>query len=195
MAPDDRDMPAVRIESIEGKPVVTAVAATAEMEASGVRPGMEVVEVAGRPAAIVIEDEKQYVPASTAQDRDARAFSLVLASSSGSIAALRLRGIDGELLEARLARNLTNVRRSAPWIQRPPLEFRMMENDIAYVSANTFGSDTVVNEFDKVFPKILGAKGLIIDVRNNGGGSSDIGYSLIARLIDKPITQLALADT
>jgi carboxyl-terminal processing protease len=195
MASDDRDMPALRIESIEGKPVVTAVAATAEMAASGVRPGMEIIEVDGRPAAAVIEDEKQYVPASTAQDRDARAFPLLLAGSSGSIATVRLRGIDGELHEARLARNLTSVRRSAPWTQQPALEFRMMENDIAYVSVNSFGSDTVVKEFDKVFPQILGAKGLIIDVRNNGGGSSDIGYSLIARLIDKPITQTSVWRT
>lgn len=159
MAPDDRDMPAVRIESIERKPVVTAVAATAEMEASGVRPGMEVVEVDGRPAAVVIEGEKTFVPASTSQDRDARAFSLVMAGSSGSIAAVRLRGVDGELREARLARNLTSVRRSAPWMQRPPLEFRMMENEIAYVAANTFGGDIVVKEFDQVFPQILDAKG------------------------------------
>jgi carboxyl-terminal processing protease len=195
MAPDDRDVPAVRIESIEGKPVVTAIATTAEMEASGVRPGMEVVEVDGRPAATVIEEEKQYVSASTAQDRDARAFSMVLAGSPGSIAAVRFRGIDGELREARLARNLTSVRRSAPWEQPPPLEFRMMENNIAYVAANTFGSDSVVKEFDKFFPQILGAKGLIVDVRNNGGGSSDIGYSLIARLIDKPITQTSLWRT
>jgi hypothetical protein len=83
MAPDGRDVPPVRIESIEGKPVVTAIATTAEMEASGARPGMEVVEVAGRPAAVAIEDEKQYVPASTPQDSDARAFSLVLAGKSG----------------------------------------------------------------------------------------------------------------
>lgn len=32
-------------------------------------------------------------------------------------------------------------------------------------------------------------------MRNNGGGSSDIGYSLIARLIDKPITQTSLWRT
>jgi carboxyl-terminal processing protease len=195
MGSDDRDIPAVRIEPVEGKPVVTAIASTAEMEASGVRPGMEIVEVDGRPAAKVIEDESQYVSASTAQDRDGRAFSLLLAGSSGSIAAVRLRSIDGEVREARLARNLASVRRSAPWTQRPPLEFRLMEGDIAYVAANTFGSDTVVKEFDKFFPKILDAKGLIIDVRNNGGGSSEIGYALIARLIDKPITQTSLWRT
>ncbi|HXB71247.1 MAG TPA: S41 family peptidase [Candidatus Acidoferrales bacterium] len=195
MALDDRDTPAVRIESIEGKPVVIAVAATAEMEASGVRPGMEVVEVDGRPAAKVIEDEYQYVTASTTQDRDARAFSLVLAGPSGSTAAVRLRGTDGELREARMARNLGSVRRSAPWTQRPPLEFRMLEGGVAYVAANTFGSDAAVKEFDRIFPQILGAKGLIIDVRNNGGGSSDIGFALIARLIDTPVTQTSVWRT
>jgi carboxyl-terminal processing protease len=159
MASDDRDIPAVRIASIEGKPVVTAVATTAEIEASGVRPGMEVVEVDGRPAAKLIEDEYQYVAASTAQDRDTRTFPLLLAGSPGSTAAVRLRANDGELREVRLARNLASVRRSAPWTQRPPLEFRLLEGGVAYVAANTFGSDAVVKEFDKVFPQILGAKG------------------------------------
>jgi carboxyl-terminal processing protease len=195
MASDDRDMPAVRIESVEGKPVVTAVATTAEIEASGVRPGMEVVEVDGRPAARVIEDEYQYTAASTTQDRDARAFPLVLAGPSGTTAAVRLRSKDGELREVRLVRNLASVRRSAAWTQRPPLEFRLLESGVAYVAANTFGSDAVVKEFDKVFLQILGTKGLIIDVRNNGGGSSDIGYALIARLIDKPITQTSVWRT
>jgi len=195
MASDDRDIPAVRIESIEGKPVVTAVATTTEIEASGVRPGMEVVEVDGRPVTKVIENEYQYVAASTPQDRDARTFPLLLAGSPGSIAAVRLRANDGELREVRLARNLASVRRSAPWTQRPPLEFRLVEGGVAYVAANTFGSDAVVKEFDKVFPQILGAKGLIIDVRNNGGGSSEIGYALIARLIEKPITQTSVWRT
>ena len=70
----------------------------------------------------------------------------------------------------------------------------MMENDVAYVSANTFGSDAVVKEFDQVFPQILGAKALIIDVRNNGGEAAN-GYSLIARLIDKPVTQTSVWRT
>jgi len=195
MASDDRDIPAARVESIEGKPVVVAVAATSEMQASGVRPGMELVEVDGRPAKVVIENEYQYVTASTKQDRDARAFPLVLAGAPGSIATVRLRGTDGVMREARLTRNLAGVRRSAPWTQRPPLEFRMLEGGVAYVAANTFGSDTLVKAFDKVFPQILGAKGLIIDVRNNTGGSSDIGYALIARLIDKPITQTSVWRT
>jgi C-terminal processing protease CtpA/Prc len=189
LAPDDRDIPAVRIQSIEGKPIVTEVAATPELAASGVRPGMEVVEVDKRQASKVIEDEYQYVMASTPQDRDARAFSLVLAGAPGSIATVRLRGLDGELHEARMIRNLASVRRSASWTQRPAIEFRMLQGGLAYVAANTFGSDAVVNEFDRVFPEILTAKGLIIDVRNNGGGSSSTGYSLIARLIEKPITQ------
>lgn len=189
MVSDTRDVPAIRIEPVAGKPVVTAVGSTPEVEASGVRPGMEILEVDERPAAKGIEEENHTVAASTAQDREARAFPLVLAGVPGSVAVIKLRGPDGVIREARLTRNLGSVRRSAPWLQRPPLEFRMLDGDVACVAVNTFGTETVGKEFDRVFPRILEAKGLIIDVRHNGGGNTSIGYSLIARLIDKPIKE------
>src|SRR5262249_49869240 len=69
--------------------------------------------------------------------------------------------------------------------------FRMLEGGIAYVAANSFSSDAAVKEFDKVFPQILEAGALIIDVRENGGGNTSVGFGLISRLIDRPITQTA----
>ena len=195
MASDDRDTPPVRVEPVEGRPVVTAVAKTPESEASGLRPGMEIIEVDGRPARKIIDDEYPLVAASTQQDRDRRAFAAVLSGVPGSRIVIKAGGPDGAAREFRLTRNLSTVRMAAPWLQRPPLEFRMLDGGIAYVAANTFGNDAVVREFDNVFPQILGAKALIIDVRNNGGGSTDTGYALIARLIDKPITQTSVWRT
>ena len=195
MASDDRDTPPLRVEPVEGKPVVTAIANTPEIAAAGLRPGMEVIAVDGRPAAKIIEEEYPFIAASTQQDRDRRAFAAVLAGTPGSIAVIKASGTGGAIHEFRLTRNLNTVRGAAPWLQRRSLEFRMLDGGIAYVAANTFGNDAVVQEFDNVFPEILTAKALIIDVRNNGGGSTNIGYSLIARLIDKPITQTSVWRT
>jgi C-terminal processing protease CtpA/Prc len=51
----------------------------------------------------------------------------------------------------------------------------------------SFGSDAIVEDFDAVFDKISKAKGLILDVRENGGGNSAFGDKIISYLIDKPI--------
>ncbi len=39
---------------------------------------------------------------------------------------------------------------------------------------------------DSLFPEIEKTSGLVIDVRSNGGGSSEIGYHILAMLTDKP---------
>lgn len=44
-----------------------------------------------------------------------------------------------------------------------------------------------MTQFDEVFDDIRKAQGLLIDVRDNGGGSSSIGYQVIGRLTDKPL--------
>ena len=54
------------------------------------------------------------------------------------------------------------------------------------MALRTFNSNTVVEQFDASFDKILEADALIIDIRDNGGGNSGHGYSIMARLIDEP---------
>lgn len=65
----------------------------------------------------------------------------------------------------------------------------MLDGGVAYVALNSFGSEAIVKQFDDVFEQIRGARGLIIDVRENGGGSSGTGYAIVARLIDKATDQ------
>jgi len=78
-----------------------------------------------------------------------------------------------------------------PWLRRPKSrrssEYKELEAGIAYVALSTFSSEEIVEEFDRVFDKIQKAKGLIIDVRENGGGSTSVGYAIISYLTDKPL--------
>ena len=66
-------------------------------------------------------------------------------------------------------------------------EYEELEDGISYVAINTFGTSEVVDKFKKHMDSIRKSKGLIIDVRENGGGSSSNGHAIIARLIDKAI--------
>lgn len=47
-----------------------------------------------------------------------------------------------------------------------------MIGSIAHIQINTFGTDSVVYDFRQDLPKIKKSKGVIIDLRKNGGGST-----------------------
>ena len=71
-------------------------------------------------------------------------------------------------------------------------DFKWLENNIAYIALNTFYEDNVVTEFETKLPELLRCKSLIIDLRKNGGGNVDIGYSILKYLIDKPLLTFKL---
>lgn len=189
-AANPNDTPALNIEPVEGRPVVTAVGDTPEMRPTEVSPGMELVAVNGVSVDQMLKEKiYPYVAASTPQDRDKRAFPLLLAGESGSKLSATFRDLQGKTRTVELLCDLSKHPEAARWQQKPPVEFRRLADGITYVALNTFGSDEVAKEFDAHFDEVLSSKGLILDVRENGGGSSENGYAIIARLIDKATSQ------
>ncbi len=63
----------------------------------------------------------------------------------------------------------------------------MLPGNIAYVALNSFGdNDRAAEKFEAAFTSIAQSNALILDVRNNGGGSSGIGWNILSFLTDKP---------
>jgi C-terminal processing protease CtpA/Prc len=62
----------------------------------------------------------------------------------------------------------------------------MLPGNIAYVALNTFGDNKAAEQFEQAFADISRADALVIDVRENGGGSSGVGYRVLKLLTDKP---------
>ena len=68
------------------------------------------------------------------------------------------------------------------WTQNTkPFDFRMLDKKIAYVKIGTFQNESVVDSFENNFDKISKAKGIIIDLRSNGGGSDHNAENLYAQ--------------
>jgi carboxyl-terminal processing protease len=65
------------------------------------------------------------------------------------------------------------------------LEFKMLPNQVAYVSLNSFSDERIKAQFDSIYPQLKSAKALILDVRRNGGGNSGNGWHVIERLTNK----------
>ncbi len=62
------------------------------------------------------------------------------------------------------------------------LEFKWFDNNIAYVALNSFGNPQIDTLFIQKLPELYKAKALVIDLRNNGGGSTDIGVEIFKYL-------------
>lgn len=60
-----------------------------------------------------------------------------------------------------------------------PLESRWLPGGIYYLALNTFTRDTVLTLFKAVLPEIQKAKAVVIDLRRNDGGNSNLGAEIL----------------
>jgi len=182
-------MPALLIRPAEGKAIIAYVGQTEELLAAGLKRGDEITHVNGYPVADVLQkDIYPYISASTPQARDREAYFTLLEGPVGSKVDIRIRSLDGSKAEVTLRRGeIFEMMKLLPLFPSRLVEYRELSDGVAYVALNSFAGQQVVNEFDLIFKKIRRAEGLILDVRDNGGGSSSIGYQVIGRLTDKPL--------
>lgn len=77
------------------------------------------------------------------------------------------------------------------WPQRPRVEHRDLGDGIAYVALNSFGDMKTAEEFEKLMPTLEKAKGLVIDLRNNYGGSDLVGARIVQNFTTGPFRSFA----
>jgi len=177
-----------------GKAVIVAItpmerlrnpALIKELEEANLKLYEEVTHIDGRPIQQILEEEiYPWICQSTPHVRDLKAFRQLVRGPYHSKATLRIRGLDGEQREVTLTRSYF------PMEQERVLQgfvCRELENGIVYVNLPSFESDSVVRDFDAIFPQVQKAKGLILDVRHNGGGSTGNGDAIISMLTKEKI--------
>jgi carboxyl-terminal processing protease len=183
----DFAQPALRVWPVDGRAVITEVGQSPDIIEAGLHRGEEIVLIDGRAVKDILEkDIYPYIFASTPQDRDIKAFYNLLLGPPDTEVVLRIRDLQGQERNVKLIRWLYWVSK-IPTKQRNTVEYMDLSDGIAYIAINSFGSDEVVNEFDRIMERIGRLNGLIIDVRKNPGGNSSIGDAIISRLIEKPI--------
>jgi C-terminal processing protease CtpA/Prc len=181
--------PLIRSRLIEGRVILTKVFDEA-LQKDGILPGLEVLEVNGVP--VKQYSEQRVMPfqsASTKQDLETRGYEYALfAGPVKEALELTLQTSDGKsfkkIVPRLTAADRTKAMKNVP--QVAPMEFKVLPGNVGYVALNTFENDTVVKQFEAAYAEIEKTEALIIDVRNNGGGTSGFGYSILAYLTDKP---------
>jgi carboxyl-terminal processing protease len=144
--------------------------------------------VDGHPVQEVLEkDIYPYICASTSQARDLKAYPRILWGPKNSRISISLKSLEGDVRNISLIRKPSGLSAVPQKNPQSVFEYRDIKDGIAYVALNSFGSDNIINTFKENFNRIRQAKGLIIDVRKNGGGNSSFGDEIISLLIDKAI--------
>jgi C-terminal processing protease CtpA/Prc len=154
----------------------------------GIEKGQEVMEVDGRPVKQYAEQRVMpYLSASTRQDLETRVYDYSLLAGSQKVSVeLTLKDSRGQVFKRTVPRVTTAERRKIVAAGVPPMEFRLLPGNIAYVALNSFDDNRAAEMFEAAFAEISRADGLIIDVRENGGGNSSVGYRVLSTLTDRP---------
>ncbi len=178
--------PWVLTRNVDGRVVVRGVG---ESLIERVPLHSEIIEIDGRDAAdVALERRLPFVAQSTEHSRLDAALGQALHGPADEPVRIRYVTPDGETRSAVLERDRRT--RDDVWVpdvnaQAPPFELEWLDDGIARVALNTMADTMTAMGFEAALPELRRrARALIIDIRENGGGSSGVGYRVLSWLTD-----------
>lgn len=193
LADDLYTRPQLRTRLIENHVIVVGVSDA--LRRDGIEVGQEVIEVNGLPVRQYAEQRvKPYTSSSTPQDLEMRLYeSYLFMGSAKEPVELTLRDEQGRSLK-KTVRRLTREQAAQASSEAarsgktpaPPFEWKMLPGNVAYVKLNTFADDKAADMFAAAFDEMAGSRAMVIDLRDNGGGNSGVGWRILGYLTDKP---------
>ena len=176
--------PAVRTRLIEGRVLVCKIDPNSETATStSLRPGLEITRIDGIPVREYATTRiLPFVRASTPQARDVWAYDYdLLLGPKGTDCELEVTDDDSPAYIVRLTRD-------TPVMVRPDSEphLRWLPGGVAHLTLKSFADNAVVSDFDSLFAALEPSEALILDLRDNGGGNSGVGYALFGYLAEEP---------
>jgi carboxyl-terminal processing protease len=70
-----------------------------------------------------------------------------------------------------------------PRPERANVESRRLDGGLGYIAIHTFGDTAVVDAFESALAELRDTRGLVLDVRGNGGGDTAVARPLMGRFI------------
>jgi C-terminal processing protease CtpA/Prc len=170
------------IENIDNKAIITRTNLSKKDE---IPEGSEVMEVNGLSTEAYLKQKVMpYIASSTDYVLRDWATRQLLTGMSGDRFQIKIKTPDGNVKSFDLTHAVTAEKGVNPPFEndRGLLDFKWMDNQIAYVSLNSFDNPKIDSLFITRLPELYKAKGLIIDLRYNGGGSTTIGTNILQYL-------------
>lgn len=192
--------PRVELRAVGGRPMVVNVGAGL---ADSLPVGSEIVEVDG--TAVEAYLEREVLPLVFASAPHSRRISAIEGSHSrgygllvgpaGSAVGVSAVSPVGDTIARTLARD--RFATEGEWVEpvnpgrEPLVEFEPLEAGIAYLALNSFSDERIVAAVDSLLPDLRDARGVVLDLRANGGGSDLVAVETVARFTDGPFVGTA----
>lgn len=161
----------IKTQLIQDKVIIIEVLSDS-LKFLGIQKGMEILSVDNVEVHRYAEKfVYPYMTASTPQDLSYQTYGLFLLNGSiDTPVVVETKDFNGKIVKFKIARK--------PWLREEdpfkgdPMIYKILTNNIAYLKINMFTGDAFTKTFDSIYTNILKSDGLIIDVRNNFGGTS-----------------------
>ena len=169
------------LKNIEGKAIVIA---TLKTKMNEIPLGSEVIEVNGLPTEQYMRDSVEpYISSSTDYVLKDWAISALLQGITGASYDVKMKQPNGRIVSLHLTHTRTADTSFYPPLQNDSLfSMKWYNGNIAYIALNSFGDEKIDTLFINKLPQLYKAKALIVDLRNNGGGSTNIGTDILQYL-------------
>lgn len=168
----------------EGTVVVTEVLPDSEAAHAGIEPGMIVLTVNGKPIAdLIAQAEKTVLPSSTESLTRRRVLSSPYSGGIGAAFQIGLQRADGTKFEASVTKQILAM--------PPDVNSILLPSGNAYIRFDGF-KPPVVQEFYDAIEKYRNAPGVIIDLRYNGGGRTNVLSAIAGYFFD---TKTVIAES
>ncbi len=152
--------------------------------------GSQLVKINGQPAKAYLQEKIiPYISASTQHELWNEAISSwhMHLTDTTQIVQMEFVRPDGKSANhaARLHTKTSRgkfAKKSKEWT---PFELHQLDNGITKIDLNTFSDTMVVTKFVEALPELYKSKGIIIDLRKNGGGNSGTGAEILKYFTDQ----------
>lgn len=172
-----QETPPVMLNQVEGK-----VAVIRAHPDTGLSPGEIIVSVEGRPVEACLADQTKRVCNSTDRGRIREACGQLLRGAPGTTVNVSVQGADGSVRQVTLRREA----RLDFW-QEAAISHRRSGGSIGYIRISRWTDDAIPEQFDQALEEFKDTRGLVIDVRGNGGGNDQLADVVNGRLIKEPV--------
>lgn len=176
----------MEIRNFDGKAIVARIN---KSKSSEIPVGTEIIAVNGMHTTdYIAEHVFPYISASADHVRQNRAIEYLLEGYLGTKYDLKLKLPSGSIKDISLTVAKCNEKAfDPPKADNSVVTLNWKDSDIAHISLNTFYDWETLTAFQEKMPELRKAKGLILDLRRNGGGNSAVGKVILHYLTNDTI--------
>jgi C-terminal processing protease CtpA/Prc len=175
------------IENIDGKAIIVRTNFSKKDE---IPFGSEVIEVNGKTTEKYIEENvAPYISSSTDYVLKDWSIGRLLTGLDGETFKIKIKKPNNRIIELTLTHKKTEEKEVYPAFEpnRQLLDFKWINKRIAYLSLNSFEDAKIDSLFIQKLPELYKAEALIVDLRFNGGGSTNIGTEILQYLTNDKV--------